>query len=270
VNEFLSTKFVERVDRLALGLEPWDTMRGSRVPHSLDVVIDGVPYAPPRHLRDPKGGPWYVADLLERIPRHASCRHVLVYRTGLTDPLDLQLVDRNHRYVPRRLRIRLPDPVESGRVCRPALFPGAAYSLSAGVLGVRGRVSRGGAPMRWARVEASRTGDGTIVGRAHGDHHGEFLLLLDARAAVGAELSFPIGVDVTVFGPGTAPVPEPGAGAELDRLWDLPLEEAQISALGERVLSGEELPAGYVSLPNSSREVEIVPGGPVREEFDFS
>jgi hypothetical protein len=270
MNEFLPERYAESVRRLALGVEPRDAMRASRVPHPLQVLVDGIPLAPPRHLRDPRIGPWEEEDVLERIPRKSSCRHVLIYREGVEDPLSLRLLDRLQRYVPRRLRIRLPDPATLGRVCRPALFPGAAYGLVAGALGVRGRVLREGAPMRWARVEASRISDEVVVGRAHGDQHGEFLLLLSADAVVGADLEFPLRVEVTVFGPDEPPDPDADPAARDDPLWDLPLEEVPLSPLGERVLSGEELPEGYVRRDDSSREVEITPEGPVREEFDFS
>jgi hypothetical protein len=60
------------------------------------------------------------------------------------------------------------------------------------------------------------------------------------------------------------------AGADVDPLWDLPLEEADLTAAGEAVLGGRVLPAGYVSRPNSIRDVQFSWNGLVRSEFDFS
>jgi hypothetical protein len=153
-------------------------------------------------------------------------------------------------------------------VIRPALFPGAAYPLPAGAVGCRGRVTQvaDGAPLRWARVLAER-GDGTVVGRAHGDENGEFLLLLNSAVVVGADLALPLAATVTVFGPGVPPSPSPGDPAD-DPLWDLPLEAADDTGFGEQVLAGEVEPDGYVA--GSVRTVEFGLDGLRSEEFDFS
>ena len=268
-NEFLASPWDELATRLALGIEPADALRRSRIASPLEVAADGVPYPLPRTLRDPRAGPWDEADVLRRVRRRDTCRFVVTLRPGTTGPLDLRFLDRSQRFVPRRLRIHLPVPVGAGRIVRPALFPGAAYPVPTGAPGLRGRVLRGPeAPMRWARVEARRAAGGDVVGRAHADAHGEFVLLLEPAAAAGAEMPRPLKVLVTVFGPDDPPDPGEAPDPAADPLWDLPLEEALLDQAGAEVLAGTRLPPGYRE--GVSREVVIGLGGPGRERFDFS
>lgn len=270
MNQYFEDRWIESIRRLALGIECTDPLTRMRIGHPLIVRMDGVPEALPSWRRDPRTRPWDEADSLKTIRRKDSCRHIVLQRPGLTGPLAIRFEDREQRYVPRRIRIALPAPIGGGRQVRPALFPGAAYPLPAGVVGMRGRVTRSGAPLRWARVEARRVTDNVLVGRGQGDQHGEFVLILDAEASRGAELILPLRIRVTVFGPDTAPDPAAHAGSALDPLWDLPLEHATIDVAGAEVLAGERLPAGYVSRPGTIREVEFSWHGLVREEFDFS
>jgi hypothetical protein len=270
VNEFLDSSWDELVSRMALGIEPTDPLFGSRIGQRVQVALDGIPWLTPPHLRDHAAPPWELQTVLETVARRDTCRHVLVAGPEVEDPVDLRFQDPTQRYVPRRLRIRLPAPIGSGRQIRPALFPGAAYGPPAGSMGLRGRILRGGAPMRWARVEARRVVDDLLVGVAHGDEHGEFLLVLDPAASRGADLILPIEVTVTVFGPDVAPDPAAVADADADPLWDLPLEEADLTVAADGVLAGRTLPPGYASRPNSIRDVQFSWNGLVREQFDFS
>lgn len=267
-NSFLPPRWDELVTRLVLGLEPTDPLRRSRIAVPLEVAADGVPHPLSRALRPAGAGPWDEHDVLRRVQRRDTCRFALTLRDGVGGPARLRFLDRSQRYVPRRLAIHLSDPLSGGRVVRPALFPGAAYPLPAGALGVRGRVLRDGAPMRWTRIEARRPGGGEVVGRAHGDALGEFLLLLAPEAATGAEMPRPLRVRIAVFGPDDPPEPPPGGEAGADPLWDLPLEEADLTGDGSAALEGARLPDGYRE--GSSREVVIGLDGPGREEFDFS
>jgi hypothetical protein len=270
MNQFLESRFSESVRRLALGIECTDALLRMRVGMPIEVSMDGIPRPRPSHQRDPGGSRWDVQSVLEVIERHDSCRHVVLLRAGIEESVAIRIRDARQRYVARRIEVELPEPIGGGRAVRPALFPAAAYPLPAGAVGMRGRIERDGAPMRWARAEARRATDDVLVGRAHGDQHGEFVLLLQPEASRGADLILPLQVRVTVFGPGTAPDPEAVEGSAIDPLWDLPMEDAAIGAGGEETLRGERLPAGYVSRPNSSREVEFGWHGLVREEFDFS
>jgi hypothetical protein len=281
VNEFLGSAFSERVVRLALGLEPTDPVRAARVGTVLDVAVDGIPFPLARTRRDPAVPWWKGQDVLTRIGRRRSCRHVLLFRDGVEPTVDVRLVDDSRRYVPRRLSIPLPNPPppgRPGRVCRPALFPGAAYDVPAGAVGVRGTVRRGGPtgpPLRWARVEARRTSDSALAGRAHGDDRGEFLLLLGAAAVRGVELSLPVEVTVTVFGPTTPLDPATVPGSDVDPLWDLPLEVVDpapagqaLEFLADPVLDGEEHPPGYVS--GASRALQLELDGLESVDFEFN
>lgn len=265
-NLFVPEAFDERVARLAVGIEPRDPMTGFRIGFPVQVAVDGAPLSPPRTRADP-GLPWWApGDGLERIPRRDSCRHVLVFRDGVKDPLAVRMWDDARRWAPRRIRLRLPAPASLGRVVRPALYPGAAYGVPAGALACRGRVLRGGVPMRWARAEAAR-GDGAVVGRAHGDDRGEFLLLLEPAAVSGAELNLPVALSVTVTGWDVPPDPAAAPNSMTDPLWDLPLEEAPLAG-ADAVLDGTAPPAGFRA--GATRTVSFGPDGPVSEQFDFT
>ncbi len=273
MNQFLETRFDEAVGRLALGLEPIDAERGTRIAHPIRIAFDEE------------------MDGLARpaVARHDSCLHALLYLPGLADRVRLRFFDdlrefvprvprgrgdRNlvnqirsgpRRYVPRRISfpILTVADAEAGshrlRVRRPFLYPGAAYDLAAGMTGLRGRVERGGIPVRWARVVATRPGNGMVVGRAHGDDRGEFLLFVSAAAGAIGDLSDPLTVRVTVSAPAAAPVPSPASRPATDPLWDLPEELA--SALDpadpetDDVSTGKALPAGYTA--TTTRAVDL-------------
>jgi hypothetical protein len=263
MNAFLPERFVERVDRLMLGIEPLDALRQGRVALPIDVVLDGVPgpldavwlAAHPERAWDRAFGIPDGTGALARIPRHASCRHALVYRPPLASPIAIRLFDRERRFAPRRISYPLPAAIETPapRIRRPALYPGAAYLAGESATGLRGRVTWNQAaanevPVRWARVEASIGGQ--VVGRAHGDERGEFLLLLDSDAGGLGDLPTPLTATVTVFAPAAPP-----AIAADDPLSDLPLEV--LAADPDDVSPGEKLPPGYASTVSSSRAVDF-------------
>jgi len=221
----------------------------------IEVAFDGVPSAAPRH-QWPKSrdGFFTVPDRLERVPRHSSCLHALLDRPGLDDPLDLRFFDTSRRFVPRRLSIAMsPKPVR----IRPGLFPGAAYDVAERSTGLRGRVLRGPPTnrrvARWCRVIA-RVGT-RVVGRAHGDDRGEFLLLLQPDAGTIGTLSSPIAVEVTVYARLAEPAPSSPDLPGLDPYWDLPLEP--VPALTNDVTRGLTLPASYVETATSVRTVNF-------------
>ena len=236
MNEFLPSRFVENVQRLAIGLEPIDAALRLRPSYPIDVTFDVAPL----ELRRPA------------IDHHRTGLHVLLYSPMLTSPVDLRLVDPARRYVPRRLRIPILTKAAAEaapparRVRRPVMFPGAAYDV-ADATGVRGRVVRGGKAMRWARVVARLRGAGPVVGRAHGDDRGEFLLLIGAEAGPIGDLDPPLKVEVTVLGPANPPVPITPDQPRIDPLWDLPLENAAPPGNPDPVSSGEQQPDTYTA-----------------------
>lgn len=247
MNKLLAARFVERIHRLALGLEPFDAARAQRVTHPVAMRLEG----PHR-------------DRLPAIERHDSGLHALRYRPGLGTHAMVRLLDPARRFVPRRLRIPLPDfaaepdPPLPQRNRRLALFPGAAYDVAETATGLRGRVQRGPAPQRWARVTATLPGTSLVVGRAHGDDRGEFLLLLASEALPVGELNGSIDVNVTVSAPAVPPVPPTPETPAQDPFWDLPLELVPAALLPDDVSPGTALPTDYTA--ETTVAVILVPG----------
>jgi len=165
--------------------------------------------------------------------------------------------------VPRRLRFPILGQAAAEtrpprfRVRRPVLFPGAAYDVSSGATGLRGRVLRAGKPMRWARVEARLPAAGTLVGRAHGDDRGEFLLLIGSEASPVGDVVPPLEIEVTVFGPAAPPVPPDADRPKIDPLWDLPLEQTAAPGDPDPVAEGEAQPAGYTATTTQTIDLEF-------------
>lgn len=275
MNTFLPPSFVERVQRLALGLEPIDAERGTRIAHPIRVTFDEEMTG----LARPS------------VARHDSCLHALLYHPGLASRVRLRFFEDleefiprvrrrrvagdlamrirgvARRYVPRRISFPILTVAEAEagshqlRVRRPFLFPGAAYDLASGMTGLRGRVERDGATVRWSRVVATLPESDTVVGRAHGDDRGEFLLLISSAAGAIGDLTDPLPIRVTVSGPAVAPVPEFDDLPEQDPLWDLPEEPAQLLDPGDpgfdAVSSGESLPPGYTASVTRDMPLEL-------------
>jgi hypothetical protein len=275
VNHFLPSRFDELAQRLALGLELIDAARGQRVARPASVAFDGIPWpAPPRMV-----GSLEIRDVLERVDRHDSCLHALVYRRGLyrkpalpgPATLGLRFLSPERRFVPRRLRLDLLDPApiaaadeadpdagdpallgSPSRVREVTLWPGAAYDVTRTATGLRGRVRAGGRPVRWTRVAAfasdpaGNPDPNAVVGRAHGDDRGEFLLLLDSDAGgIGPfDRTLSITAHVTVFADAAVPLATAEQRAN-DPLWDLPMERVTTPQRTDPVLRGEQLPATF-------------------------
>lgn len=281
MNTVVGERFRETLHRLAVGFEPRDAAAGTRLIEPMRFEVEGPlprPFADPRSPLRRTVLPGAARPVVDR---HDSCLYALLYQPGLGESVDVRIYDHRRRYVPRRIQVPLlslavaePEPPAvrpptGHRVRRPVLFPGAAYPVGERSTGLRGRVLRGGEPMRWVRVEA--TLDGVRVGRAHGDDRGEFLLLLEPAAAPRVELSDPVDVRVTVSGPAAAPVP---AAPELpggDPLWDLPLEPLPAPGDPDPVSAGDAFPASYVSTLTSTRVVPFRLGRLISgDDFQFA
>jgi hypothetical protein len=254
-NEFLPSRYVEVIDRLALGIEPIDAQRGGRLAYPLQIQheasVSGLPRPP--------------------IERHESNLYALRFQKGITTPLQLRFFDSTspsyrperdrRRIVARRFSIPILDraTVEAAekteadanskeakdfrrRIRRPVFFPGAAYDFCATTTGLRGRVMRGGKPMRWARITATLNGSAVVVGRAHGDDRGEFLLLINASVTTGSATPTPLAIKVTVTGPQTMPTPAPPDLPDIDPLWDLPVEVLSTPGADDPTAIGETIP----------------------------
>jgi hypothetical protein len=258
MNDFLPSRYVEIVHRLALGIEPIDSHYRRRLSYPIQLRHDAenldLPRPPiDRHLTD------------HRVSNLFSVR----YQPGITSPIDLRAFDLpvekpkydpkydRRRIVPRRLRIpvlsvtdvenqeRIDRQEFRRRIRRPVFFPGAAYDASVTATALRGRVVRNNKPMRWARVVARLGGPGLIIGRAHGDDRGEFLLLINSNAVTGSSLPNPLNINVSVSGPTAVPIPNPPNQEELDPLWDLPVEQLAAPGVVDPVAAGDQLPVDY-------------------------
>lgn len=189
-------------------------------------------------------------------------RSVLRHGPSVPALITIRFVDPSYRFVPRRFRIPLwtladvaaadaspPSgpyiPVRS-RLLRPWLLPGSAYELPRGTTGVRGRITRAGNPVRWARISASGPGN-VLVGWTHGDERGEFLLVITDTGLLPPPAPSSINIDLVVSAGPQQPT------TDQDRYTDLVVEQVPPSAvppnandLDNDVLRGVARPAGYV------------------------
>lgn len=268
-NTYLKSRYVELIQTLAIGIEPVDACTGARVPPPIYMLRDVAVSDDTRaRLRDSRQ---YVTSVLPRAGRSNTCRFKLLYSgipVDMADPfVRVRLVQgfgdfAPRHFVPRRLAIPLVDPALADhvelamRVHRPALFPGADYPVHDSVTALRGRVERNGAPMPWARVEAKRLAGTVVVGRAHGDDRGEFLLLLDGNAAAPGGGTMDVTVRVSVFGRDPEFAPPPAVDRATDPQWNLPLEQLPLTtASTDPVSSGDDLPQSYSKV--TSRDVTL-------------
>jgi hypothetical protein len=169
--------------------------------------------------------------------------------------------------VPRRLLLtpvldaKGSPPATPANIRHARLWPGAESAYPSNSTVLRGRVRRGATldsavPVRWARILVTLPPDplsdppvfdaAAVVGWAHGDDRGEFLIVLGAGAVPGgAALPASLMLWLWVHLPPAAADPVALQAALLaDPLADLPLEFAGSADDGE-VLAGRAVPAGY-------------------------
>lgn len=267
MNNFVQERFTEKIHRLAIGLEPFDAERRTRITHPIQVTADVAPLGKPH----------------PPIEHHDTCLHTVRYWSmpKTSGVIALRFFDCTsdmyhasedlRRFVPRRLEfpIQTIEDAENNvfqrRIRRPVLFPGAAYNVDAGATGIRGLVTHGekGPPARWVRVEARLLTQGgvgqAVVARTHGDDRGEFLLILPSAAVPLDELpsrANPLKIVIHIFAWKTPPTPTPKDLPGIDQLWDLPVEKVPLEPVGpdDPFSKGEALPAGYEK--KSAKEVE--------------
>ncbi len=240
--------------RLALAVECLDavTARRVRVGVRIDREVDPLVLAPQR-----SPGP----SLLPLASRDAGRAQLRFDHTTPTDPVTLRIWDPERRYAPRRLELPLwtlaeivaaegAPPVVPGasRVLRPRLFPGTAGPVPRGATTIRGRIETAGAPTRWARVSAVRSGD-VAIGHAHADDRGEFLLVIADTGTLPPPAPSDLSVDLVV----TAPDPLPAVDVD-DPLADLVVEPLARTSnpplpgeLDNDVLRGVAVPPGHAA-----------------------
>lgn len=238
--------------RLALAVETIDavTHRPMRARAGREVPLLLL-----RSVVDPS---WPCLDL----ETNGRGRSVLRHGPSVPALITIRFVDTGYQFVPRRFRVPLWTVAEvaavdasppSGpyiparsRLLRSWLLPGSAYELPRGTTGVRGRVTRAGEPVRWARISASGPGN-VPVGWTHGDERGEFLLVITDTGMLPPPAPSSMSIALVV-----SAGPQPPTIDE-DRYADLVVEPVPRSAvppdasdLDNDVLRGVTRPAGYV------------------------
>ena len=281
MNDVLAPLWSEHVERLRVGIQPVDALGRSGPIGGLGLHLENVP----RPWRIPPAPPGLEPDHigLPGVRQSPTGRFAIrLDRLDTPSRLVIRITDPARRYVPRRLSIPVPgfQSVVDGdaahdadvtvdivnRATRPVLYPGAAYGLGAGVTVVRGGVRwADGAPVQWTRVRATtaapidvRHDDGTVtqvsplLGRAHGDDRGEFLLVLGPVPRDVTPDGDPDEIEVAVEvlarprPPDAAPVDSPAQGRD-DPLWRLPVEVVGELLDVDSVATGTTTPVGYTS-----------------------
>jgi hypothetical protein len=271
-NALLPSRFVERFSRLLLGVQPMDALRLQRLNERVEMRVEPAPMLEPLtddqqrwlEARIDSGVP--LSDSWRRVPRHASARHVLSYGAGQGNSVDIRVLNASERIVPRRLRVPLVplgmpedmsilDALPSALRSRsPHFYPGATYETNERVTGLRGRVvvNAGGLRVvRWPRVVVRAADGGAPMAWAHGDQHGEFLLILPPEAIASPAVQLPrtLTLSVTAFGRrGLPAVVPPQLVQWADLFWDVPLETVGAPGVlpaNDDVSLGRTIPADY-------------------------
>jgi hypothetical protein len=268
---------VEPVHRLALAVVPTDALtRGS----ARGICVGREVANPPVDRRRRRGAPLGRSDGRFDLPleQRGTSAFTLLHRLDLPLPppgsppvgeVVIRIADPQRRYVPRRLRVPLwsrrrveesdADPPTGSRVAatarsvRPWLLPGPASQPPLGTTGLRGQVRRDDGPVPWPRVRALGGAD-ELLGHAHGDDRGEFLLVLTTTGVVPPPppSSLPIRLQVWIPDP-SAPPPPDQLISEDDPLGGLVIEDAVRRDVGAvpgsidgAVLRGLTIPPSYV------------------------
>jgi hypothetical protein len=254
----------------------------------------GAPVPVPLLVRREVGGP---SPSLRPLTRNGS-GFTLGYGAPVGSRVLLRIEDPRRRWLPRRLAARPParpraeasdaDPPgvflgAADRTVEAWLYPGPAYPIPAGSTGARLRVLRQGVPVAWPRLEVFGPG-GVPAGWAHGDEHGDVLVLTSTTGTIPppAPATFAVAVRVHLPDParpaGQGPpdpfqVPDtPEAPRPGDRLNSLVAERVTPpagptlpegldldAAHGTAVPPGYVTPAGDVVVPLTTGRVLTVP-----------
>ncbi|MEO1057473.1 MAG: hypothetical protein AAFY28_11215 [Actinomycetota bacterium] len=257
MNLYTPRRYDERITHLSLGLEPRDATTDQRLDRGVDVRIERFPRPVAEWRRWAPGES--LTTFLPSLERHRSGRFAARYEDprplGPTPTLrvvDDELVGsarragHGRRFVPRRITTTLApgDAVRSAdadptvaphplwqRAFPLWMFPGASGLVSPRATVLRGRVVRVDpadgrrAPVRWCRVRAVDT-VGRDAGWAHGDDRGEFVLVAQTPVGEIGPTADPLRVELSIGARPVPPAPDPADPtlAEVDPLWDLPVE----------------------------------------------
>jgi hypothetical protein len=206
--------------------------------------------------------------------------YVLSFNDSVGTRVVVRLEDPRRRWLPRRVAVRPParartaaseaDPPglflrATDRAVDAWMYPGPAYPAPAGSTGARLRILNNGAPVAWPRLQVFGPG-GVPAGWAHGDEHGDVLLLVSATGTIPPPppATFPVAVRVHLPDParpaGDGP-PDPFAvpdrpetsrpddplnGLVAERVTP-PAGPALPEGLDVEAAHGSAVPAGYVT-----------------------
>ncbi|MEU6863229.1 hypothetical protein ABZ924_08160 [Streptomyces sp. NPDC046876] len=252
---------VDVLHRLALAVRPLDARTRAPAGPGLRVGWESGP-VPGRRQRTPGG-------LVRPFEGHGADGFVLryPYTGGPPATVTVRIDDPARRFVPRRFRVPLWTRAElagadarpptaahvraDARLLLPWLLPGPAYPVPQGTTGLRFRVAyatgpAGSGPVRWPRVDAFGPG-GVPLGWAHGDEHGQVLLLIDAVGVLPSPV--PSRLDIALRTHAADPEPPPPATGALPGLPTEPVDRStsppRPQDLDNAVLRGTARPAGY-------------------------
>jgi hypothetical protein len=263
-NEYLPPQYIERIWRLAAGVDPVSSLADRAPLAGLELALERVP----KPWAVPAGagglGNYDVGIGLPTVPVNDSGRFAITYQvSGITSPVAVRLYDTGRRYVPRRFRLPVPTlatvvaeeqaadtspwPPIPSRAFRPTLYPGAQFGPQAGATTVRGWVVRNdGSPVRWVRVSAIDADHGFAIGWAHGDDRGEFVLVLQTSdAGLFSPASAMVRTTLTISARPTPSTIDSPAQSHADPLWDLEVETLPAPGLPDAVSNGQTPPADY-------------------------
>lgn len=254
--------------RLALGIDLLDAGTMTRVRRRVDVVVQAPRIATA----------FENSSKMPRVLRRESGLYALCYALfrPAAPSVDVRVVPASRHFVARRFRVPIADPALAEfssdfptHVQREALrqskrravvlFPAANYDIVSGSTGLRGKLIRDEKPVTWGRVEALISGQ--VVGRAHADDRGEFLLLVGALPEPLRAPTLELSMTVNVFA-AAAPVGSVPSNP-VDRL---PLEELSSGDPSDGVTLGTVVPASYVA--TASRVVQCRLGSILSGEIE--
>jgi hypothetical protein len=215
----------------------------------------------------------------------AGAGATLQYGPSVGSRVVLRLEVVGDRWLPRRLAMRLPDRVRAAAVdaippgpvltadqrsVEAWLFPGPAYPVPAGATGARLRISRLGQPVPWPRLQLFGPG-GVPAGWAHGDEHGDVLVLVTGTGTIPppAPPTFTIAVRVHLPDPARPPgVGPPDPFAVPETAEPLRTDDPLAALVAERVTppAGPALPEG---LDPDAAHGTSVPAGYVTTAQDY-
>jgi len=270
--------------RLALGVEPRDAIGRAPVATAVRVGQEVPRRMRPRAARFEDAWPCldFETNGMAKFKLRYQIggpRRIKVNQDGSPPRITVRIDDFRRRFVPRRFRIALwtklelesADPTPgagptgpyvpmASRLLRPFLFPGAMYTAPRGTTAIRGRVvTTQGKEVRWPRVIAKNAGD-EAVGIAHGDEHGEFLLIITDLGTMPALVTETFEVDLEIFAwkSNAAPTPDP-----TDRVADLVVESVDRTHAADPdnpVLLGIEIPSDYTQSTTAKPHFTVTVG----------